>query len=81
MIQMIKTIDYKNVKLTDKEIQDFCKKMGYVTDKDLNKVDTHKKSKQIQSLCRVCKEQPLYHNPMPASYSLGFIFHNHGDQI
>ena len=42
---MIKTIDYKNVKLTDKEIQDFCKKMGYVTDKDLNKVDTHKKSK------------------------------------
>lgn len=40
-----KTIDYKNVKLTDKEIQDFCKKMGYVTDKDLNKADKQKKSK------------------------------------
>ena len=39
-----KTIDYKNVKFTDKEIQDFCKKMGIVTDKDLKK-DTQKKSK------------------------------------
>ena len=40
MIHTIKTIDYKNVKLTEKEIQDFCKKMGIVTDKELN---THKK--------------------------------------
>ena len=45
MIITTKTIDYKNVKLTDKEIKDFCKKMGYVTDKDLNKVDTQNKSK------------------------------------
>ena len=40
-----KTIDYKNVKLTDKEIQDFCNKMGIVTDKDLKKEETQKKSK------------------------------------
>lgn len=41
-----KTIDYKNVKLTDKAIQDFCKKMGIVTKKDLaNKVYTGKKKK------------------------------------
>lgn len=38
-----KTIDYKNAKFTDKEIQDFCKKMGYVTDKDLKKVTSTKK--------------------------------------
>ena len=42
MIHEIKTIDYKNLKLTDKEIQDFCKKMGIVTRKDL---DAQKKSK------------------------------------
>lgn len=36
MIRTIKTIDYKNVKLTDKDVQDFCKKMGIVTNKDLN---------------------------------------------
>ena len=45
MIRIIKTIDYKNAKFNDKEIQDFCKKMGIVTDKDLKKVDTQKKSK------------------------------------
>ena len=45
MIHTYKTIDYKNAKFTDKEIQDFCKKMGYVTDKDLKKADTQKKSK------------------------------------
>ena len=45
MINTIKTIDYNNVKLTEKEIQDFCKKMGIVTKKDLDKVDAHKKSK------------------------------------
>lgn len=36
-----KTIDYKNAMFTDKEIHDFCKKMGIVTKKDL--VDTKKK--------------------------------------
>ena len=36
MIHTIKTIDYKKAKFTDKEIQDFCKKMGIVTKKDLN---------------------------------------------
>ena len=45
MIRIIKTIDYKNAKFSDKEIQDFCKKMGIVTDKDLKKVETQKKSK------------------------------------
>ena len=45
MIRIIKTIDYKNAKFNDKDIQDFCKKMGIVTDKDLKKVDTQKKSK------------------------------------
>lgn len=40
-----KTIDYKNAKFTDKEIQDFCKKMGIVTKKDSAKVDTGKKKK------------------------------------
>lgn len=42
MIHTIKTIDYKNIKLTENEIKDFCKKMGIVTKKDLN---TQKKSK------------------------------------
>ena len=45
MIRIIKTIDYKNAKFNDKDIQDFCKKMGIVTDKDLKKADTQKKSK------------------------------------
>ena len=45
MIHTIKTIDYKNAKFNDKEIQDFCKKMGIVTDKDFKKVDKQKKSK------------------------------------
>lgn len=45
MIITTKTIDYKNVKLKEKEIQDFCKKMGYVTDKYLKKADKQKKSK------------------------------------
>ena len=44
MICKMKTINYKNVKLTDKEIEEFCKKMGIVTYKDLKK-DTQKKSK------------------------------------
>ena len=42
MIHTMKTIDYKHAKFNDKEIQDFCKKMGIVTRKDL---DAHKKSK------------------------------------
>lgn len=35
MIHNIKTIDYKNAKFTDKELQDFCKKMGIVTNKEM----------------------------------------------
>lgn len=42
MIHTIKTIDYKKAKFNDKEIQDFCKKMGIVTQKDL---DAQKKKK------------------------------------
>ena len=45
MICTIKTIDYKNAKFTEKELEDFCKKMGYVTDKDIKEEDTQKKSK------------------------------------
>ena len=45
MIHTIKNIDYKNAKFTDKELQDFCKKMGYITDKDLKKEVKQKKSK------------------------------------
>ena len=45
MIHTIKTIDYKNAKFTEKELEDFCKKMGIITDKDLKKAETQKKSK------------------------------------
>ena len=38
-----KTIDYKNAKFTDKEIQDFCKKMGYVTKKEMEERCSKKK--------------------------------------
>ena len=39
----VKLVLVQNAKFSDKEIQDFCKKMGIVTDKDLKKVDTQKK--------------------------------------
>ena len=39
MIHTIKTIDYKNVKLTEKEMLDFCKKMGMkLSPSDLEKI-------------------------------------------
>ena len=37
MIHTIKTIDYKKAKFTDKEMEEFCKKMGIVTDKEMRK--------------------------------------------
>lgn len=40
MIHTFKTIDYKNAKFTDKEIQDFCKKIGIVTDKEMKERNT-----------------------------------------
>lgn len=35
MIHTIKTIDYKKAKFTDKECEEFCKKMGIVTNKEM----------------------------------------------
>lgn len=35
MIYTIKTIDYKNAKFTDKELEDYYKKMGIVTNKEM----------------------------------------------
>lgn len=42
MIHTIKTIDYKKAKYTDKEMEEFCKKMGIVTNKEMK--ERHKDS-------------------------------------
>ena len=54
MIHTIKTIDYKKAKFTDKECEEFCKKMGIVTNKEMRErhpdmftlVDKDKKKKK-----------------------------------
>ena len=54
MIHTIKTIDYKNAKFTEKEMEEFCKKMGIVTNKEMRErhpdmfalVDKNKKKKK-----------------------------------
>lgn len=54
MIHTIKTIDYNKAKFTDKECEEFCKKMGIVTNKEMRErhpdmftlVDKDKKKKR-----------------------------------
>lgn len=38
MIHTIKTIDYKKAKFTTKECEEFCKRMGIVTNKEMKEL-------------------------------------------
>ena len=49
MIHTIKTIDYKNAKFTEKEMLDYCKKMGMkLSQSDIEKIKKVAKPEKVK---------------------------------